>query len=117
MLPSFEIDPTAHIAEKSLDGLWARQRLITENIANVSTPGYKARHLSFEEYLRSAMNGATADPTAFVRTSPAASQRSDGNSVDLEAQLVALAENSLRYRSIMGQLQRKIDTLNAVVRE
>ncbi len=116
-MPSFEIDPTAHLAQKSLGALWAQQRLITENIANVSTPGYKARHLSFEAYLRGAMNGATADPMAFVRSSPAASQRSDGNNVDLEAELVTLAENSLRYRSIMGQLQRKIDTLNSVVRE
>ncbi len=116
-MASFDIDPTARLAENSLHGLWAKQNLITDNIANVSTPGYKAQRLSFDAYLDQAMGAGQARPLDFVRRDGHASMRADGNNVDLEGELVALAENSLRYRSVMGQLQRKIDTLTAVVRE
>ena len=115
-MSSFDIDHTARLAEKSLAGLWAKQQTITDNIANVSTPGYKSRRLSFDAYLENAL-ADDANPADFVRRSGATSMRADGNNVDLERELVALSENSLRYRSVMGQLQRKLDTLAAVVRE
>ena len=36
------------MAEKSLDFLWAKQQIISYNIANVDTPGYKAKYVTFE---------------------------------------------------------------------
>ncbi|MFP4201077.1 MAG: flagellar basal body rod protein FlgB [Bacillota bacterium] len=114
---SFDIDQTARLAEHSLRGLWTRQNIISENMANINTPGYKARRLSFERYLASALEGEDTHPLDFVSSSRASSMRVDGNNVDLEAEMVALTENSLKYRSVMNQLQRKMDTLNAIARE
>ena len=39
------------ILNKSMDALWQRERVIADNIANATTPGYKRKVLSFEEEL------------------------------------------------------------------
>ena len=40
------------MTEKTLDFLWKRQEVISNNIANDSTPGYKAKVLTFEDNLK-----------------------------------------------------------------
>ncbi len=44
-------------AEASLDALWLKAQVITNNIANVETPGFKASTVTFEEVLRRASSG------------------------------------------------------------
>ncbi len=98
---SFDIDQTARLAERSLRGLWTRQNIISDNIANINTPGYKAKRLSFDRYLASALEeGERCRPLDFVSSSSSSSMRVDGNNVDLEGELVALRDNCLKYRVI-----------------
>jgi len=42
---------------KALDAYAQRHEVIAENIANISTPGYKTKRLKFEEYLNESMSG------------------------------------------------------------
>jgi len=44
------------LLHKSLDAYTLRQRAIAGNIANVSTPGYRRREVSFEEDLKKALD-------------------------------------------------------------
>ncbi|HHZ01526.1 MAG TPA: flagellar basal body rod protein FlgB, partial [Tissierellia bacterium] len=41
------------LLNKTLDGLWLRQQITMENIANYSTPGYKSKTVDFENILKS----------------------------------------------------------------
>jgi flagellar basal-body rod protein FlgB len=47
------IDPTTRILTKALDGLSARQSLISSNLANIDTPGYLPKTVDFETALKS----------------------------------------------------------------
>ncbi len=47
---------TSAAVQKSLDGLSKRQIAITSNVANVDTPGYRRKGVSFEASLQEALN-------------------------------------------------------------
>ena len=101
------------VLEKSLDFTWQRQKLITENIANVDTPGYKAKHLDFENRLAQSMEAVQsglqgretilntrAEPYQDRRTST----RADGANVDMDAENVLLAKNQIQYEYLLRQM-------------
>jgi flagellar basal-body rod protein FlgB len=58
------LDFTMQAIQSSLDGLAARQRVISQNLANAETPGYTAQTVSFEENLRAALD--SGDPSEFA---------------------------------------------------
>ena len=45
------------LSEKLLDLVWLRQNITSNNIANVDTPGYKMKKLSFEEEMQTHLAG------------------------------------------------------------
>ena len=50
---------TIAMAEKSLDCLWKKQEAINNNLANIDTPGYKRKQVSFEETYRKRLLAAS----------------------------------------------------------
>lgn len=93
---------------KDLDGLWARQQAISDNIANYETPGYKTKSVSFEDQLKAALDGTGSGTQgdlagAIGSVQPVVTQandetlRADGNAVDLEQQNIDLARTELNY--------------------
>lgn len=92
---------------KDLDGLWARQQAISDNIANYETPGYKTKTVSFEDQLRAQVAGEGRTPSAVMQdvenVQPVTAEkkdekfRADGNGVDLEQQNLELARTQLNY--------------------
>ncbi len=108
------------LASKRLDWLAARQKVVSENIANANTPGFRAKEVSgFEALLAGRQAGiATTDPRHITSSGgrheatrviddPVAWERSiDGNSVVLEQQTVKASEISESYR-LATQLYRK----------
>ncbi len=113
---SFHLDKTLNIATDSLQGLWANQRAIADNLANVDTPGYKAQRLDFRSYMNDALNGGANSPDEYISRVDS-SHRTDGNSVDLDKEMILLTKNSARYQSVMSQVGRKLNLLNTVVRD
>lgn len=84
----------------------ARAKLITMNMANVDTPGYKTRDLDFHAELgRAALSEAsTTDaeivPAAFspvARPVRGLMERPDGNNVSLERESLLLAETQMKF--------------------
>jgi flagellar basal-body rod protein FlgB len=124
-------DLTARILEKSLDGLSLRAQTITNNVANVDTPNYKAGDVNFEQQLTAALNnqpqgdelplmlthGAHIAPNgrpglddlapATVRTT-STTMRNDGNNVDVEREMARLAETQLSYQASTQVLNEKL---------
>lgn len=96
-----------------------RMGVLASNIANASTPGYKARDVDF----RQALNGATAAGGALdsavenatlyrVPLQPSA----DGNTVELATEQTAFAENAVAYQTTLSFLNGRINQITRALR-
>lgn len=108
-----------------------RHAVLLGNLANVSTPGYKRRDISFAVSLRDADAlgplRRTHPKHAPAPTSPKSwgatadedlrSIRSDGNSVDLETEVAALVETQLHFSALTMVARRYFQGLREVIRE
>jgi flagellar basal-body rod protein FlgB len=83
--------------ERFLDLTATRQRLVTTNLANVDTPGYRTRDLAFQSELQRAMYWPVATTPA-VRSVPGLITRPDGNDVSVDRETMLLAETQLQFR-------------------
>lgn len=100
--PIFQTD-NYQLARKLLDAAVLRQDAIASNIANAETPGYRRVDLApdFAQQLKaSARNGNLATnglaPRLAVDTD-ARSMRPDGNTVEIERELLTMNRNSVEY--------------------
>jgi flagellar basal-body rod protein FlgB len=97
-----------------------RQRLLASNIANADTPGYVARDFDFSRALKDATAGqgagqGNARAEAVLRYSAPSQTNLDGNSVDMDRERAAFAENALKYdatlRFINGHVRTMLDAM------
>jgi len=124
------IDQTMHALEKSLDYSAMKNKTISNNIANVDTPNYKAQDVSFQSMLEEASNhlkmknthqkhflGTKTDhsPQGIV-TNRHTMYNHNGNNVDIDKEMADLAENQLFYQSLVDRLNGKYQTLQTVIR-
>ena len=96
-------DVTTQAALGALDGLSLRGEVRAHNIANADTPNFRAQHVAFEDALSDALrHGAPA--TAQPATSAAPTiVGPDGNSVDLETELIGeMKDGLLRQAMVQG---------------
>lgn len=111
-------DKTLTTLERALDVRLARQNVLSGNLANANTPGYKPVDLDFGRamaHLESAGEGASAaSSVAALTTAAAASEGLDGNAVDLDRTMVDLAQNSLQYGASAKAAQKKLAILRYV---
>ena len=111
-------DTTQLGLERALSGAAVRQSAIAENLANVSTPGYRRQDVDFHSALRSAFAaGREAVEGAAIRvtTDPAAPMRQDGNSVDADVENAEQARNGLEYEAIASVMKARSDVLRAAI--
>lgn len=98
-----------------------RQSVISQNIANVNTPGYKARELEPMGQSKKSNSGQiTLQTTSPMHISVAGNNSSfktikdkdtyeikpDGNTVSVEEQMVKMSANSLEYNETVGILKK-----------
>ena len=110
-----------------------RQRIIASNIANADTPGYVARDLNFAQALREATSASRITGTSQLAPSDTSAQSTidrvarnlvyavpsqtnlDGNTVDMDRERAAFAENAIKYEStlrfINGQVRTMMDAI------
>ena len=102
--PIFPSD-TYRLAEKFLDAAALRQQAIASNLANVETPGYRRLDVSkdFAAQLKASMqNGDLASSAGGIQPkltedAQARAVRPDGNTVDLQNELMAMDRNTVEY--------------------
>ena len=112
--------------EKSMDAAWLRNEIISQNIANVDTPGYKRKKVQFEEFLNSEMkysrisNGKSriqgSGDIKVTEDHSNYSYRLDGNNVDIEREMAQLAANSLRYNTLVQRMNGQFRKIRTVIR-
>lgn len=110
--------PTMQRVEQYLNLVTMRHELISSNMANVDTPGYRTQDIDFENEMRRAENrlgGGSAAPR--VREVKGLIERPDGNNVSLERETLALAQIQLQYRAGVELLRNEIHTIQSAINE
>jgi flagellar basal-body rod protein FlgB len=130
-------DRTLDILERALDARGLRHEVLASNLANANTPGFVPRDVDFPAAMARASEGSLdARPEApmgdillasagsplsvpgtagqVVVQSPGAAAGLDGNAVDVDRALVALAENAIQYGAAARAAGKKLAILRYV---
>ncbi len=122
------------VLARSLDFCTQRNNLITANLANADTPGYKAVRIDFEEALQEMVEQQggkeirRSDPKHFPME-PAAMQvqpeinvretsvKRDGNSVNMDEEIAKMSINQIRYNASAEVLNKLFKNLEYAIQE
>jgi flagellar basal-body rod protein FlgB len=127
-------DPTISALNQNLNLRLENQNVISANIANADTPGYKAKAMSFEQAMRDAMETGeslrleTGDAEhigskgvegvhADVYEDPNGVEALDGNTVDRSAEMAKMKENEILYNASIESLRKKLGMLEYGISE
>lgn len=91
-----------------------RMGVLASNIANASTPGFKARDIDFRQALSSAETGK--DMSAAARYRVPLQTTLDGNTVELSQEQTAFAENAIQYQTTLSFLNGRISQITRALR-
>jgi len=122
------------VMKKTLDLLSARQNLISSNIGNLDTPGFKASDLDFQGQLREALGSGklTIEATNKKHFGPKTSNissltpepfeeedaaKSNGNNVNVDKEMAKLAENQIVYNATIQLMMKRASTIRAAISE
>jgi flagellar basal-body rod protein FlgB len=122
-----------NLLEKGMDASWLRNQAITNNIANVDTPGFKASSVEFEAAFKKALKddgGFSAkttrpkhydftdsgkDITPVVTKDTRTVYRMDENNVDIDYQNIELAKNTIYYNELATLMGSEIGKMKTVI--
>lgn len=126
---------TDRLQMESMNQRLVRNNVLSANVANAETPGFRALGYDFEKELQ-ALSGdeaamplkvsdskhfrnpttsanGTAEAQVFIR--PTESIGNDGNSVDLDVEMAQMAQNQILYRTTVEIINRKVGTLRYAI--
>lgn len=107
------LDRIAASKEHYLNLLSARQKLVASNIANVDTPGYRAKDIDFQHEFLTLAHGA--DPN--VREVEGLPAGNDGNNVNMEEQARLLAENAIRFQFVSMSIKSEFKDIKLALQD
>ena len=133
---NFDKNKTISVLTKSMDASALKQKVTSNNIANINTPEYKRQYVDFETRLNEAINNdldlkgklyrtnekhfplnVSIDKIQpMVKTDNSTSLREDGNNVDLDMELADLAENTIRYNTLTETAIKKYSGIKNAIR-
>lgn len=131
---SSTLDKTTEALAAAIRLRQVRHNVTASNIANAETPGFKAKKVDFEEALATALDvdgldslatshgehfatGASANPQAEIYDNPDVAMNNDGNTVDMEKEMAALAENSILYKTALQLINKKMAAVKYAISE
>ena len=108
--------PILHLAQDFLGLVSARHQLITANMANIDTPGYRTQDIDFHAELQRAIDGQGAAMAPVSHSVPGLLQRPDGNDVNLDRESLLLAETQMQYQIgvqvVRSEFHRLLSAIN-----
>jgi len=125
-------DQTVSGLNKAMDMAWRKNKVLVANVANAETPRYQAVSLQFGQELEQAFN--RTEKQQMIRTDPkhlevqtnasakyvadrSGVMKADGNNVDIDQQMVALASNSSDYANAAQLIRRQLGLVRSAIRE
>lgn len=135
MLDKITQSPTVNILSQALRAANIRHNTISNNIANVNTPNFKKSEVDFENILAEKlypktemklqmmrtndkhlpMPKAERDVAPQIRLVDSTTMRTDGNNVDIDAEMAELSKNNIYYSANIRQLSSHFTTLKSVI--
>lgn len=127
--------PAMGVLEKALDGTSLRNSVISDNLANVDTPGFKRSDVYFEDELKKALNNegiqgtrtdarhipigtkSLSEVTPQVVQDKNTSGRVDGNNVDIDNEMSKLAKNTIMYNALVQGINSEFNKLSYAITE
>lgn len=128
------IDRTTDILGAAIAGLNRRTEAIAGNIANIDTPNYTPITVDFETALQRELHGeptgmadqamkrthprhlaGRVDETAVDQAAVATGGRTDGSTVDAEAEMVALTQTQLKTSMVTRFLSGRFDMIRTAI--
>jgi flagellar basal-body rod protein FlgB len=117
------------VLDKAADASWTRENILTNNIANVDTVGYKRQDLDFESLLKEELGNckhtsldAKISSTDLTKLTPNVytdysqySYRLDGNNVDIDTEEVELASEQIKYQGLTAGINSEFERMKAVI--
>ena len=121
-----------NVLEKTCDASWTRNSLISNNIANADTPGYKRQDVDFESALKRELGSSKYIPldkkvrglnsdlsgldVSTYTDSSNYSYRLDRNNVDVDTEQVELASEQLRYEMLTTAINEEFNRMKLVLK-
>jgi len=121
------------LLKKGVETSWLRSDVISNNIANADTVGFKTSEVQFEDLFAQSLQGnsqglAVTDPRHIsagasgagevepvVTTDESDSLRYDGNNVDVEHEMAEMAKNTIEYYALVGKMNSEFKKLNTAI--
>jgi flagellar basal-body rod protein FlgB len=111
--------PQSEILTRLMDVAQLRHQVISRNLANVNTPGYHQKEVSFEDAFAHALGKHGEEGAVRVQPRVVEGQgnppRQDGNTVDLDKELGALNKNSLAFSMAAQMLVSRIGMMRSAI--
>ena len=96
-----------------------RQQAIASNVANLETPGYRRVDVKFEELLAKALaSGGAVDLGEIapqIHRPKSTPVKSNGNDVSLEGEVGEMVKNTLRYKTYIRLLDKKLRQIERAI--
>lgn len=121
---------TINLMKNALDASSLRQEMISSNLSNVNTPGYKAKRVEFEDVLKQTMDGSAMRSTHadhfgvsdLSNIKPQIKEQTgnrineDGNNVAIDTEMAELSANALYYQALTTQMSNHYSSIRSVLR-
>ncbi|KPU28225.1 hypothetical protein TR13x_02490 [Caloranaerobacter sp. TR13] len=123
---------TVNFLKFALNGTWLRHEAISNNIANVDTPGYKRIKVEFEDILNESLENKSVklkvtnrlhiksqhsnlEPRIVKQVNT--STRLDGNNVNIDTEMADLAKNTIMYNALIRQTASEFSRIKSVIND
>ena len=107
------------VLQSSLDALWIKQKVISNNIANYETPGFKASRVNFNDVLKTKIeNGIQVEKNVLeveIIQDKSLSSRLDGNNVDIEKEQLEMWETYAQYTYLSQNIAKELKNMSYVI--
>lgn len=123
-----------NLLQKALDASSLRQQVISNNISNAETPGYKTKQVVFEDILKKHLSNQTnfegnrtdgrhlvigkssVIPSASIVENTNSVMQNNGNNVDIDEEMTNMGKNSLWYYTLTEQINSEFQQLSIAIK-
>ena len=118
---------------RGLNASWTKNEVISSNIANIDTPGYKKKEVTFGDLLNGELSNLSSLKTTHSRHLPGkntgsenaiittdlttTNMRTDENNVNIDEEMSDLSKNQIYYNVLIQKASGEINKLQSVIRD
>jgi flagellar basal-body rod protein FlgB len=121
------------LLHSALNASSLRQQVISNNIANAETPGYKAKKVVFEDILKQhltaqssfvgtrtdarhlSIGNSTGNPLPMIVETTQTIMNNNGNNVDIDQEMTEMGKNALWYNTLSQQVNSEFQRLSIAI--